>query len=185
MGGGRSCVGAALRTEARRSGGGGGTFEPSGLGTPGPTSSRGVLDSPPVPAFPPVRAGLAAPFAGEFPLAALAVDLSTFSKMALNPSLTFFPATPPTEPPAAAAAVSTIDCPWAEPQIAIPQSNTAAHGAAPRSRQVAADGVAPRIPRIIQYPLTNRTSEMPVIIRAVSPISLTKITQHHYHVGLC
>jgi hypothetical protein len=74
--------------------------------------------------------------------------------MALNPSLTFFPATPPTEPPAAAAAVSTIDCPWAEPVVTtqvILHSRMAADGAAPRNRNT---------PRIIQYPRPNGISKM-------------------------
>jgi hypothetical protein len=48
-------------------------------------------------------------------LAALLAVASTFWKMLVIPSLTFFPATPPTDPPAMAAVASEKACDQADP----------------------------------------------------------------------
>ena len=106
--------GAVAAWRADGIGGGGGTE--SGcrdwtFGTPGPTSRIGSSSS-----FLLGGEGTSTP-------AALEVCLSTLLKILVSPSLTFFPATPPTDPPAAAAAASVIAWPQPKPAQAVPVSS--------------------------------------------------------------
>jgi hypothetical protein len=93
--------------------------------------------------------------------AAFAVALSILPKMPVTPSLTFFPATPPTAPPAAAPEYSTSDCaPKDEPSS---------------MTQYAA--------LIFQYLKGDGNRVFPQQIQVIPLIPLTKLSQHHWRVG--
>src|SRR5262249_21756807 len=106
--GGGGGAGGATAGAAASTAGGGGTGLDSAVRTPARfalgSGGGGTLSRPFTAAGPTTIAG---PFLPPLSMsAALPATLSTFFKIAVIPSLTFFPAAPPTLPPAAAAACS-------------------------------------------------------------------------------